>query len=105
GRDQYHAEPRRAAVTPDGRLLALAARSLGAPHPDRLVLWDLAKGRPAHTKAPPATDGPPLDVAVSADGRVVATAGAKGVELWGVGGADPEKTGRVAVTDASAVAF
>jgi hypothetical protein len=46
-KDQYKGEPRHAALSPDQKFLAVGVNALVSPTPNRVVLWDPAKGQPA----------------------------------------------------------
>ncbi len=75
---------RSVSVSPDGRLLAAAADN------GSLRLWSIAApGRPVAVATLAAPGGQALDaVAFSPDGTVIAAAGAGGLRLWRVTGAD-----------------
>src|SRR5205823_1515715 len=45
-RDQYKGEPRHVAVSPDGKLLAVAVNTSAPRTPNHIVLWDLVQNEP-----------------------------------------------------------
>jgi serine/threonine protein kinase len=46
-KDRYKGEPRHAALSPDQKFLAVGVNALVTQAPNRVVLWDPAKGQPA----------------------------------------------------------
>lgn len=86
--------PAAVAVTGDGTTCVSVAASLAADQPidDRrgeLVVWNVATGRRRNSEPVAARFG--ADVAVSFDGRVCASAGFGGVEVWELATTKPSK--------------
>jgi WD40 repeat protein len=82
-RELYRGEPRRAALSPDGKLLAISVITRATQDPNRVVLWDLAKGQAAGRQIRPA-GGLTSSLSYATNGKIVASVALNKIHLWEV---------------------
>ncbi len=102
-RRRYAAEPRRSALSADGKRLALGLWAVpGGSH--RLLVWDVDSRQPADPGTPPETDRPINGLAFGPDGRSLVTTDDTAARVWTVTAAHPTRGATFPVRGGYAVA-